>query len=234
MGFELRRSRFGSPERAWGVSAALVMLTFATASAAAERAEVLIDVGVGPAGLLVFGPVFQDQPIHGGVKISVEAIANQAAIRKNLRRVPKKYQKAAGQMKEVRLRPLWFLPDTLIISPPIRGTGMYGITFNPIGVGVAAGSGARISLGVDLALTYAYLFSDRLPSMHFLRPGAAVEAEVELAPTKNFAISTGWQSTFYIPQAMGSFAVGTLDNSIWHIGQVFLKLHFRTPYKGRM
>lgn len=230
-----RTSRFFHCARNLMLASALVLTgTSAAAAGGAQRPEVLVDIGFGPAGLLVFGPVFQDQPLHGGLKLSVEAIVNQAAIRKNLRRVPKQYRKTASQMKEFRMKPLWFLPDTLIISPPVRGTGMYGITFNPIGIGVAAGSGARVSLGADLALTYAYLFSDRLPSMHFIRPGVAVEAELELAPVKSFAISTGWQSTFYIPQEMGSFGVGTLDNSIWHIGQVFLKFHIRTPYKGRI
>lgn len=206
-------------------------------SARAEDPEVLIDVGVGPTGLLVFGPVFQDQPLHYGLRLSVEAIANQAAIRKNLRKVPKKYQKQARQMEEVRIAPLWWLPDTLIISPPVQGTGMYGITFTPIGVGLAMGGPVRLSVGADLALSYAYLFSDspQIPTTHFIRPGAALELEAEIAPVKNFAISAGWQSTFYIPQTLGSFgASGPLEQSIWHIGQVFLKFHVRVPYTGRI
>jgi hypothetical protein len=45
-------------------------------------------------------------------------------------------------------------------------------------------------------------------------------------------MSVGWQSTFYPPQALGGaiFSLGDVDQSIWHIGQAFLKFHFRFPY----
>lgn len=230
----LRASRHRPSSRAVLSLATLTLfLAVATPSQAAERPEVLLDVGVGPSANLFFGPVFNDQPVHWGLKLSLEAIANQAAIQRNLRRVPKQYRSRASKMKEVRLKPLWFLPDTLFISPPVNGTGMYGVNFAPIGFGVAAGETARVSLGANLAVTYAYLFSNRIPTTHFLRPGISVDLEFELAPVKSFAISTGWQSTFYIPQQLGSFGVGPIDQSIFHVGQAFLKLHFRTPYKGK-
>jgi hypothetical protein len=41
-------------------------------------------------------------------------------------------------------------------------------------------------------------------------------------------VSFGWSSGFYIPQKLGAFAVASTDQSIWHIGQAFLKLHFRS------
>ena len=50
---------------------------------------------------------------------------------------------------------------------------------------------------------------------------------------KKFGVSFGWASAFYVPQQLGTLGLGPLDDSVWHVGQAFLKLHFRFPYQVR-
>lgn len=217
----------------------LATLLIALPSAAAPRkttVTVPVDVGVGPAGLLITGPVFRDQPVHGALKLSVAAVLDKEFIRKNQKRIPSKYRAMAKGVHEVRISPSIFIPDELIISPPVRGTGLYGITFRPVGLGVPLFSGpVSLNLGAGLLLTYAFLHSDVLPTTHFLRPGVDLKAELEFKLSKSFLISVGWSSGFYVPQKLGTFLeVVPIDEGIWHVGQGFLKFHFRFPYKVKL
>lgn len=202
------------------------------AAASAQRFTVPVDVGVGPAALAFFGPVFDDQPIHTGVKLSVEAVLDKEWLKKNQRRVPQRYRKYAKSMEEVRISPSIFIPDMLIISPKRRNTGMYGATWKPLSLGVPLTSGpARLSLGTGLLLTYAYLHSNTLPDTHFVRPGAEVGIDLELQLSKSFLVSVGWESAFYVPQELGSLGLPErLRDGIFHVGQAYLQLHFRFPY----
>ena len=89
----------------------------------------------------------------------------------------------------------------------------------------------RFGLDAGVVLTAAYLYSDVLPNNFFARPGLSAQAELELMPTDVFGISLGWESAFYIPQKLGSFAeISPTDQTIWHIGDGFVKLHFRFPF----
>lgn len=208
---------------------------FAGPTLAARRGvEVPVDVGIGPAFYLISGPVFDDQPVHFGLKIDVAAVIDQAWIRRNQRNIPKQYRGVSKNVKEVRISPSIFIPDALIISPKIRNTGLYGVTWRPLSLSQSFGSqSAKFSLGAGLLLTYAFLHSDVLPTTHFIRPGLDLKAEVELALSKQFLISFGWASGFYIPQRLGSLGWGPLSESMWHFGQAFLQLHFRFPYEVR-
>lgn len=87
------------------------------AAASAQRVTVPVDVGVGPAAFAFFGPVFDDQPIHTGLKLSVEAVLDKEWLKKNQRRVPPRYRKYAKSLDEVRISPSILIPDALIISP---------------------------------------------------------------------------------------------------------------------
>lgn len=221
----------------WRTLVLLLLLVVPCASAIAAPRKtavtVPVDVGVGPAALLITGPVFRDQPVHGALKISVAAVLDREFIRKNEKRIPAKYRKMAKGVHEVRISPSIFIPDELILSPPVRGTGLYGITFRPLSLGVPLLSGpVSFDVGAGLLLTYAFLHSDALPTTHFLRPGIDLQAELELALSKSFLISVGWASGFYVPQKLGTFFdVLPIQDGIWHVGQGFLKFHFRFPYK---
>lgn len=224
----------------WAVGLACVLAVGAFAAPArAGRVTVPIDFGIGPAMYLVSGRVAEDQ-LHAGLKISLQAIIDQQTLRAHPERIPRRFRAQAMRLKEVRISPSILIPDALIISPKLRNTALYGVTWRPISIALplAQGDAARFALGAGLLLTYAYLSSDlaTLPTTHFVRPGLDVGAELEIALGPRFLVSVGWSSGFYVPQQLGAFGTGTLDGpegldaTLWHFGQAFLKLHFRFPY----
>lgn len=200
------------------------------------KLTVPVDVGVGPAFHMVTGPIGDDQLFHYGLKLEVRAIIDNATIRKHKNKIPKKYRKTALKIRELRVSPSIFIPDTLFISPKVDNVGMYGVVFRPLSLGLPLlHKPVRLHLGLGPLLTYAYIDDDRPEARgdtHFLRIGADLRADLEIPFSKSFLISIGWASQFYIPQELGAgvFDVGDLDNSIWHIGQAYVMLHFRFPY----
>jgi hypothetical protein len=215
----------------------------ASGQSRAEPITLPVDVGVGPAGYLISGKVADDQPLHGGLKVSIQAIIDQATIQAHQDRIPPSYRAQALRMTEVRVSPSIFIPDALIISPKLRNTGIYGVTWRPLSIRFPLLDAApvRFGLAAGLLLTYAYLYSDldTLPATHFIRPGLDIGAELEIALTSSFLLSFGWASGFYVPQGLGVFGMGpfgeaqnwsTLNQTLWHFGQGFIKLHVRFPY----
>jgi hypothetical protein len=213
----------------------------------AEPITVPVDVGVGPAAYVINGPIFDDQPIHTGLKISIQAIIDQATIKAHQDRIPPSFRQQALRMREVRYTPSIFIPDTLIISPKYRNTGIYGVTWRPISISVPLvdTDAVRLGLGAGLLLTYAFIYSDlpEIPTTHFLRPGIDLGAELEIAITPSCLVSLGWSSGFYVPQGLGTLGLGPfgdtrdwdgLRQTLWHFGQGFVKLHFRFPYSANL
>ena len=99
----------------------------------------------------------------------------------------------------------WYVPQSVVISPSFedRGTGIYGVAFNPIGVGLTlTPSPLRFSLGAGAMLKYMFIHSDTLPSpTHFLRPGIELNADFEFPIVPDvFYLSLGWASQLYIPE----------------------------------
>ena len=223
----------------------LLLVTSAAQPAEAAELTVPVDVGVGPAFFHGIWPLFDGAPGgdpilgHFGLKVSLAAIIKQEVIKANLHRVPKRYRRMAARMKQVRYRPSIFIPDALIISPKLNGTGIYGVTWRPIGLSVPLFSrGTTVTVDLGALLTAAYIHSDNMTvdSMFFLRPGIDVGAEVEVPVTDNFLVSFGWNWQAYIPQIVGgglletTFESNALGGTVWNMAQAFLKLHFRFPY----
>lgn len=209
----------------------------------AGQVTVPFDIGVGPTGNLITGPVFRDQPVHFGLRISTYAIIDRATRRKYRHRIPERYRKMADQQGDIRYNPLsCCIPANLHISPaipdtPFGDTGIYGITFKPIGLGVNLGdSSAGLQIGLGALLSYMFIHSKTLPSpTHFLRPGLEARAELEF----NFGgggVSLGWASQLFPPQEVGGSILkwGPPGESIWHIGQAFLLFHVRKPMAVNM
>lgn len=201
-----------------------------------KKKTVQVPVGfeIGPAAYWITGPVADDQTLHYGAVIDVYAVIDKKTIQENKDRVPKKYRSLVANLEEIRLRPLsLFLPRSLFISPKINNTGMFGASLRPIGLGLSlTRKPIRISVGVGLLVTYAFIYSDVLPTpTHFIRPGLDPTLDIEIPVTDSFLVSVGWASQFYIPQKLGEFGFGDLDQSIWHIGQAYLALHFRFPWE---
>ena len=216
----------------------LTLLVGLTASAHAGKVTVPVDIGLGPAGHMISGPVQDDQALHTGLKVSVEAIIDKKTIKKNRKKIPRQFRRYAKGVNEVRFSPSVLIPDTLLISPKGSGnTGMMGIAWQPVGLSLPLlNAGIKARAGLNLQLWYAYLYSDTLANTHFLRPGLAPGVEVEVPFSKTFLISAGWSSMVTIPQELGgSIAeIGEPDASIWHIGQGFVQLHYRFPFTVRM
>ena len=220
---------------------AVVLSISLLASTASARGQVTVplDVGVGPAANLLFGPMFADKPVHTGLRISTFFVIDRKTRRKYRNRIPAKYRKMADGQGDIKYNPLaCCIPATLYISPPIPNTpfahtGIYGATLKPLGLGLTLLGDDTFSFNVSLGalLTYFFMHSDTLPSpMHFLRPGAEAKAEVHL----NFGdggLSFGWASMVHIPQPVGGsiLEIGPLSESVWHIGQAFLQIHIRKP-----
>lgn len=193
-----------------------------------------VDIAVGPAALLVSGPVADDQTPHWGLKLSVKAIVDQALIQRYKSKIPRKYRGLASRVQEARISPSIFIPDTLIISPKLERTGLYGVTWRPIGITVPLiRRPFRFDISPGLILTYAYMHSDVLANTHFFRPGLDAKAELEIPFSESFLVSLGWTSQFHVPQVIGGgfLELEPLDESIWHVGQAFVMLHFRIPYR---
>lgn len=217
-----------------------LMLLLLPGAAEAQRRRITapVDIAVGPTALLFFGPVFDDQPIHTGLRINVEAVLDKEWLRKHQALIPRKQRGRVSKMGEIRYAPavLGLIPETLIISPKYKNTGMYGATWKPLGFGLGlTPSPVRLSLDAGLVLTYAYMYSDTLPNTHFLRPGLQLTADLEFQVSESFLISLGWSSAAYIPQRVGTFTeTRPLNGSIFHVGQAFLLLHFRVPFTVTM
>jgi hypothetical protein len=213
--------------------ALLSLLLLPGAAQAQRRVTAPVDIAIGPTALFFFGPVFDDQPIHTGLRINVEAVLDKEWLRKHQALIPRKQRGRVANMGEIRYAPavLSLIPETLIISPKYRNTGMYGATWKPLGFGLGlTPSPVRLSLDAGLILTYAYMYSDTLPATHFLRPGLQLTADLEFQLSESFLVSIGWSSAAYVPQRLGTFTeVKPLSGSIFHVGQAFLLLHFRVP-----
>jgi hypothetical protein len=216
-----------------------------TGAARAGEVTVPVDVGVGPAFYVITGEVTRDQPVHFGLKLSVQAIIDQATIRQHQDRIPLRYRQQALHLREVRYSPSMLIPDSIIISPAIGHTSIYGITWRPISLSVPLvdAGGTCLRLGAGLLATYAYIHSDlaAIPATHFLRPGIDLGADLEIMFTSSFGVSLGWASGFYVPQVLGGFGLAEEGKSVslgpetlWHFGQAYLKLHVRFPYTASL
>lgn len=200
-----------------------------------EKISVPVNVGVGPSAFMMFGPVADDQLVHPGIRLNVFAALDPAFIRKHINRVPRQYRKQARTMRgEIRYSPLWYLPESIILSPQFENTGIFGINFKPMGAGISLSENPRLDLSLGLLFSYAYVTSKTLPGpTHFLRPGLELKTEIEFPLQQDFRISLGWSSSLYPPQEVGGkvFEWGDTERSIWHVGQAFLLFHFRFPYE---
>jgi hypothetical protein len=206
-----------------------------------------VDLAAGPAGNHFFGAL-GGQLAHWGLKLDLAAIIDQETIQANKNRIPKKYRKAAASVTEISYRPFWWLPDSLLLSPAIDNTQMWGITWRPVSLGLSLLNAGplKVSISGGAVLTYAWMagstwtddgFDD--DSMHFLRPGVDAKLDIQIALAKSFLVSFGWDSYVYVPQRVGrdfweELGDDVLDTSVWHNGQVYLLLHFRFPYSTRL
>lgn len=200
-----------------------------------------IDVGVGPMAIVPTGSVFFDQYVHSALTLSLAAVIDQDLIRRERDRIPAEYRRQAGTIGEARIRPLWLavIPEVVIVSPAWLRTGMYGAIWRPFGLGVTLVDQDALKVGAHAAVDLAYVFvhSTSIPQpTHFLRPGLNADLVAELKITETFLVSGGWSSSFYPPQPVGRppWELLPVQDSLWHLGGPFVKLHVRVPYETNL
>jgi hypothetical protein len=224
----------------------------ASEGSAAERRRrskevtVPVDLSVGPSFFMfgnlftgddvLSGPIYEDQPVHYGLRFNMAAVIDYEFVRKNPHVVPRKYR---GMFKEdtvVFYKPaaLSLIPRNLYLSPKRQNTSVYGATWKLLGVGLnlIQTSSARLGVGVGGLLTYAHIDSDAFASpTHFLRPGLSLDAQLAIMLSDTIGFSAGWSSNFYLPQDIGGGIMdGSGDDALWHIGESFVMLHYRFPF----
>lgn len=223
----------------------------ATRPAPARRAKravtVPVELSVGPAffafanpisgGQLLSGPLTEGQTFQYGLRIDVAAIITHEFVQKNPRLVPRKYHSMFKPGSELRYTPgiLGLIPRDIIISPKFNHTGAYGANWELMGIGadLLSSPTANLNLGAGLLATYVYIDSDRVDTTtHFLRPGLSVGLSAGTMLGDSFGVRVGWNSNFYIPQALGGgiLETGEGERSLWHIGEAYLQLRFRFPF----
>lgn len=226
----------------------MVALVLSAREAGARERQVTVQLGVGPS-LLTFpildlaagglrGDLFEDQALHTGLRLSLAAIIDRAFVRKNGDLVPQRYRRMFRDGGEVRYVP-WqaaLVPRTLIVSPKLRHTGMYGASWMPLAVGLSPlRRPVRLTLGLGAVVTYAFIHSDLSalgPVTHFFSLGGELNVRVEWPITRDFRLVLGWASALYLPQALGQPPFTGSDDPgrlVYHIGQIFLQVHVRFP-----
>lgn len=207
-------------------------------TALAGKVTVPVDIGVGPSAWLISNRVFADQPVHTGLTFSIQAVLDKKWLKKNKRLVPKKYRSLIARMDEVRITPYFWIPESIVISPAWKDTGVYGISWRPFSYGIPwIRKGVRFSTSAGLRVTYLFLHSRTLPSpTHFVRPGLDLKAYLEIPFSDTVLVSLSWASHFYPPQRLGGHPLQFVpfEDAIWHVGQGTLKLHVRVPYRTRL
>jgi hypothetical protein len=211
----------------------------ATRPVDAAPITVPVEAALGPALYFGPGPLFEGTAPHYGLKIGLAAIIDQATIRRNIKRVPPAYRKQAAEIDELRVRPSIFIPDALIISPNLHGTGIVGATWRPLSLAIPlVNAGVRLRFEAAALLTYAFIWSDRMAAetIHFLRPGLEGGLRLEIPITDVVGVAMGANAGFYVPQqpGRGVFALPDeatgLDGSIWLLAQCTIGLTIRFPY----
>ena len=222
--------------KAVGIAAPLTLFSIGWCGPArAEPIDVPINVGVGPAGFMLNGAAGVAQPLYYGVKLDMAAIIDQSTIARYKNRIPAQYQAIAQSVGEARVGML-YIPDALILSPGVDSS-FYGATWRPVNVGIGLLQTPRLEVGAGLVGTIAYLTSRRMASPTvFIRPGVDLGASLEFSLNPAFHLKLGWDQQAYIPQKLGGAIteLGSGAESLWLMGQPYLELDFRFPYRANI
>lgn len=220
-----------------------LLLVVSTEIVAREVVTIPLNLGVGPAVNYISQIISNDQPFHYSLKLDIYAILDKEFLQSHKSRIPKRYRGFIEGKDELRISYL-FIPELLIISPAFKHTGIYGINFRPISLGfpLVRSRNLRTNLGVGLNVTYMFIHSDSIfdkdGSMNFLRPGLNLQFDSRVMITREFLISCGADTYFYIPQEVKDdseiLQTGEFKRALWFIAQLYIIFNFRVPYKTRI
>jgi len=212
------------------------LMAWTSTPAVAAELDVPLEIGVGPATHTWFGPVGKDQPFHTGVVITADVVLDRAWFRDHGDAVPKRWRSLAGRVDEVRIRPLWYVPESLIVSPKFRNTGMVGASWRPVAVGFPIlTSPIRVGVDVGARLTALYMWTDTLPDSadpkgtFFLRPGLDASLDAIFPLSDTIRVRLGVDGHAYVPQKIGGFGIGQGGDRMWAMARGFAELRVRFP-----
>ena len=201
-----------------------------------------VELAIGPSAFMFSGPIQRAEPFISGINLSLEAIISRELIRQNKKKIPKKYRRYAKNLNEVRLRPfpLPLIPTELVLSPS-SNVAVYGASWSILGLSTRLGPirlGARLHASLlSIRANQALAEEGRPTELFFARPGVRFQASVPIQLSQGLGLAAGWRSALYIPQPLnGSVAeLGRFDDqSLWHIGQLYLSILVRFPYTTRI
>jgi hypothetical protein len=210
-----------------------------------QEFDIPINIGFGPELNYYNGAVGKDQPLHCGIKLDIHAFIDKEVLDKNQNKIPRKWRKQVKKLSSVKISKV-YIPESIIISPRIGNTGIYGINFRPLGAtGLVSRTAMDFNLGLGINLTYLLIHSDALFAgeesnvMHFLRPGLSAQANLLFKLSRGFQLSTGLEGTAYLPQELSSestiLEIGEFSNeSLWCMGQLYFMVNIRIPKKVRL
>ena len=200
----------------------------------AARIKVPIDVAAGPEFFNLPGFVGDDQSFHYGINLSLNAIIDKNLIKKNKKKIPKKYYRYIKNIDELRFSPSILIPRSIYISPKTKNTSLYGVSWVPIGTDIVfIKKPFRVSLDFGTLITYLYVDSTVFPSpIHFLRPGIESKLNFEFPVSRKLLLSTGAAFQAYIPQGInqGFFSAGSEKTRIWNAARLYFLIHYRFGY----
>jgi hypothetical protein len=231
---------------------AVAVAALTATAVSAQTVRVPADVSVGPAAYWFYGALLNDRGAvpHFALAFDLYAIVDQEQIQKNQDRIPANYRNAAAKMDEVRIGPSIFIPNTVYVSPKIDAlgqNGLFGLTWRPLALILLSSAKksdktawrkprGRAEVDAGLILTTLFLYGDdpRWPFTFFLRPGLDLKISLEAYVTQSFHVSLNFGVQAYVPQQLGSFGFGPLDESISFAGFANLKFHYRFPYDAKL
>jgi hypothetical protein len=193
-----------------------------------------LEVGLGVATWSWFGPVSVDQPIHPSLVLTFDRVADRAWLRENPDDVPDRLRDRLGAVEEVRLRPHPWLPESIVISPRLRETGMIGASWRPLAVGAPIVTGpVRVGVEAGARLTTLVMWSRSLPSVDapkstfFLRPGVDVALDASFPLADDLRLRVGLDAHAYLPQKIGGFGLGGRGERMGAVGRALVEARYR-------
>lgn len=166
--------------------------------------------------------------------LTFDQVADRDWLRDHPDDVPARWRDRLGAVDEVRLRRYPWLPESLILSPRFRDSGMIGASWRPAVVGTPLVTGpVKVNLDAGLRVTAAYLFSRSLPTFDepkgtfFLRPGVDLALDAIFPLTADLGLRVGLDGHAYLPQRIGGFGLGQRGERMGLVGRSLVEVRYR-------
>ena len=202
--------------------------------------EIPINIGLGPAVIRSLEKLQPDEEdsVYYGLKLDIAAVVDKETIDKNKGKIPKKFQKAAGKLHEVRVSH-FSIPDMIFVGGNSDRRKLYGASWRPFALSMSGG-GTTIRFGKSLWHKLVLAFfeqkifdadtaEEETTRNPLLRPGLDLRFQTQLRITRSFYFSMGAGSNFLIPQEVVIQKNPEATRSVWRLDEAYAALHFRFP-----